>query len=39
VTGEILAQRATDDATEHDISRFRLDRFGASVLRPRIVLG
>jgi hypothetical protein len=28
VIGEILAQRATDGATAHDISRFRLDRFG-----------
>jgi sarcosine oxidase len=28
VIGEVLAQLATEGATEHDISRFRLSRFG-----------
>jgi sarcosine oxidase len=28
VIGEILADLATDGATPHDISRFRLSRFG-----------
>jgi len=28
VIGEILALHATEGATAHDISRFRLDRFG-----------
>jgi len=28
VVGEILADLATEDGTGHDISRFRLGRFG-----------
>ncbi len=32
VIGEILAELATESATHHDISRFRLGRFGTSML-------
>ena len=38
VIGEILAQSATGGPTAHNTSRYRLDRFGRSALRPRTVL-
>jgi sarcosine oxidase len=33
VIGEILADLVTTGATPHDISRFRLDRFGRAAAR------
>jgi sarcosine oxidase len=34
VIGEILADLATAGAAQHDVSRFRLARFGAANFRP-----
>jgi sarcosine oxidase len=35
VVGEIVADLVTGDATRHDISAFRLGRFGSQTFRPK----
>jgi sarcosine oxidase len=37
VIGEIVADLVTSGATDHDISLFKLDRFGSTIPEPAVV--